>query len=121
MRAYKVVNNTKLYGKYSKTAVMVTKPKTPAIKLKSGNKKVTVTWKKVTGASGYEIRMATQKNGKFKVIKKTSSKAASYTKKNLVNNKKYYFKVRAYKKVNGRKVYSSWSKLKSRNKVSVYN
>ncbi len=121
VRAYKVVNNTKLYGKYSKTAVMVTKPKTPAIKLKSGNKKVTVTWKKVTGASGYEIRMATQKNGKFKVIKKTSSKAASYTKKNLANNKKYYFKVRAYKKVNGRKVYSSWSKLKSRNKVSVYN
>ena len=98
---------------------MATKPKTPSIKLKSGKKKVTVTWKKVTGASGYEIRMATKKNGKFNIIKKTSSKTLSYTKKNLANNKKYYYKVRAYKKVNGRKVYSSWSKVKARNKVSA--
>ena len=119
VRAYKIVNNKKIYGGYSKTAVMATKPKTPSIKLKSGKKKVTVTWKKVTGASGYEIRMATKKNGKFNIIKKTSSKTLSYTKKNLANNKKYYYKVRAYKKVNGRKVYSSWSKVKARNKVSA--
>ena len=49
-------------------------------------------------------------NGKFKLIKATSS--SSYTYKKLTSKKTYQFKVRAYKKVGNKKVYSSYSSTK---------
>lgn len=39
--------------------------------------------------------------------------AKKKTVKNLKKNKKYYVCVRAYKFVNGKKVYGKWSKVKS--------
>ena len=55
--------------------------------------------------------MATSKNGKYTKIKTTSS--LKYTKKSLKLGKTYYFKVKAYRTVSGKKVYSSYSKVKS--------
>lgn len=69
--------------------------------------------KKVTGANGYEVSRSVKKNGKYTTIKRVSSKTISYTQKKLTKNRTYYFRVRAYKIVNGKKIYSGWSRVKS--------
>lgn len=98
----------------------VSKPKSTKIsKLSKGKKQFKVTWKKISGVSGYQIQYSTDK--KFKKNTKTatvkSSKTTSKTIKSLKSKKTYYVRVRTYKtvKVNGKstKVYSSWSSAKS--------
>ena len=52
--------------------------------------------------------------GKYKRVKTvTKGSTVSYTKTKLKKNKKYTFKVRAYKTVNGKRVYSNFSTVKS--------
>lgn len=70
---------------------------------KSGDKKVKLSWKKVTGATGYEAYTSVCDGGKN--FKKTETKKLTCTIKNLSNKKSYKFYVRAYKVVNGKKVY----------------
>lgn len=75
-------------------------------------KTVTVKWKKVYGAKGYEIQYG--RNSKFrKSVTKTKviSKAA-FSIKNLKRKKVYYVRVRAFSKSGGKKVYGKWSKVK---------
>ena len=83
--------------------------------VKAGKKSVKVTWKKVKGIKGYQIQYSTNK--KFKKGNKTitvkSAKSTSATIKKLKSKKKYYVRMRTYKIVNGKKVYSAWSKAKS--------
>ena len=102
-------NGKAYFSKYSNAKSTITL-KAPVIKLTSGVKSAKITYAKVYGASGYEIYMKAP-NGKFKLIKATSS--SSYTYKKLTSKKTYQFKVRAYRKVNGKKVYSSFSSTKS--------
>ena len=82
---------------------------------KAGKKSIKVTWKKVKGIKGYQIQYSTNK--KFKKGNKTitikSTKSTSATIKKLKSKKKYYVRMRTYKVVNGKKVYSAWSKAKS--------
>ena len=47
---------------------------------------------------------------KLKTIKNNST--TSYTNSKLASKKGYYYKVRAYINVNGKKVYSSYSSIK---------
>uniref|UniRef100_UPI003FEFCBEA leucine-rich repeat protein n=1 Tax=Eubacterium sp. TaxID=142586 RepID=UPI003FEFCBEA len=94
---------------------VISKPKSASIKKVKGAKKaILVTWKKVSGVNGYEIQVATDK--KFKKNKKTvtikKQKTTKTTVKKLKAKKKYYVRVRTYKIVHGKKVYSSWSKVK---------
>ncbi|MGN1123813.1 MAG: fibronectin type III domain-containing protein, partial [Eubacterium sp.] len=96
-------------------AKAVKKPKSTSIKkLTKGKKSFKITFKKVTGIDGYQVQYATdkkfKKNKKSVTVKKSKTSA---TVKNLKANKKYYVRVRTYKTVNGKKVYSSWSKVKS--------
>lgn len=81
---------------------------------KISKKSVTLSWKKVSNATGYEIYRSESKNGKYKktaAIKKNST--VKYTNKSLKANKKYYYKVRAYNKTNNVKVYGSFSNVLS--------
>lgn len=112
VRAYKTVNGSKTYSSYSK--IVSAKPKliTPSATLSSKNKKVYVKWNKVSGASGYQVYRATSKNGKYSLAKAVNSSTTSYTNTSVSKNKGYYYKVRAYKKVDGKKVYSSYSSIK---------
>ena len=81
------------------------------VKVKNtSGKKLNVQWKKVSGASGYELQYATKSNFKSGVSKKDlSSKKTSATYTKLKKGKTYYVRMRAYVKVNGKKVYGSWS------------
>lgn len=83
-------------------------------KITSGKKKVTVKWKKKVDVSGYQIQYSTKSN--FANSKKATvkgNKNTSKTIKGLKSKKKYYFRLRAYKTINGQKYYSSWSKAKA--------
>ncbi|MGN1165629.1 MAG: fibronectin type III domain-containing protein [Lachnospiraceae bacterium] len=88
--------------------------KTADVKVKStGKKTLKVTWKKST-CSGYEVQYCKKKNFKgSKVYKKSITNSTSYSKKGLSSKTKYYVRVRSYNKVGGKKVYGSWSAVKS--------
>ena len=92
-------------------------PKSTSIsKLTSTKKGFTAKWKKQsTQTSGYQIMYAT--NSKFTLGKKTTTvsnnKTTSKKITKLKAKKKYYVKVRTYKKAGSTKYYSSWSNVKS--------
>ena len=69
----------------------------------------------ISGANGYQIYYSRNKNFKKLSAKKIvkGGKKTSYVGKNFTKGRKYYVKVRAYKNVNGRKVYGKWSNVKS--------
>lgn len=91
-----------------------TKPaKTKVQKISTGKKSITAQWKKVAGVSAYQVQIATNK--KFSKNKKTfkvSKKSTKVKIKKLKAKKVYYVRVRSYKKVNGKKVYSKWSTVR---------
>lgn len=78
--------------------------------LKAGKKSISIKYKKVTGASGYQIAYSRNKSSGFKYVSTTSlSKVIG----RLSSNKTYYIKVRAYKTVNKVNYYGGFSSLKS--------
>lgn len=102
-------------GTISKTFKIVPKG-TKITKVSGGKKSLTVKWKlQKQQTSGYQIQCA--KNAKFTKGKKTktikSNKTASKTIKKLTAKKKYYVRVRTFKKVSGKTYYSPWSPKKT--------
>ncbi|WP_099467931.1 fibronectin type III domain-containing protein [Konateibacter massiliensis] len=113
IRAYKTINGKKQYGEYTAVLNTATSMAKPKINLSAGSKKATITYQKVSGANGYEIYMSTSKKGTYEKVKTlTKVSKIKYTKTGLKKGKTYYFKVRAYKNINGAKVYSSYSAVK---------
>lgn len=89
-----------------------------AVKLSSvkniSSKSIKVTWKKQSGVTGYQVQYSTSskmKKGKTVTVKK--AKATSVTISKLKKGKKYYVRVRAYTKKNGKTKYTAWSGKKS--------
>lgn len=89
-------------------------------KVKAGKKSATVSWKKVSGVTGYQIQYSTSKKFTKKTTKKVTikkNKTVKTTIKKLKSKKKYYVRIRTYKNVKfgGKtvKVYSPWSKVKT--------
>lgn len=78
-------------------------------------KKLKIKWKKQKNATGYIIKIGTNKkitrNKKVVTIKKNKSE---WVVKGLKKKKKYYFKVRAYKVIDGKKYYGEWSVKKTK-------
>lgn len=76
-------------------------------------KGMTVSWKKVSDISGYQLQYA--QNKKFTKKRKTIFIKKNIRKKKvsgLQRKKTYYIRVRAYKKVSGKNYYGKWSKVK---------
>ena len=80
-------------------------------KCKGSKKKVSLKWKRVSNAAGYQIQMSSKKNGKFKKVKTIASgKVTKCTIKKLKKRKNYYFRIRAFiKGSNGKTKYGKWS------------
>lgn len=102
----------------SKTEISVKGTKIQKIK-KVSSRKISVSWKKRTGITGYEVQYSADKGFKKKVKTKRIKKASS-TKTTLKlsgNSKRYYVRIRTYKLVNGERICSKWSKT---TKVTLY-
>ena len=70
---------------------------------------VTLKWNRATGADGYEVyRKLYGSSGSVKSIADVKN-VTSYTDKTAVKGKKYIYCVKAYKVVNGKKIYSASS------------
>ena len=106
---------TSTYSKSVKKITVYGVPKKPEMKkLTAGKKKFTVQWKKDKKADGYQVQYSTDK--KFKKNVKSvnvSKKSTKATVKKLKKRKTYRVRVRSYKKINGKKYYSGWGKVKS--------
>ena len=113
VKAYNKVDNKKVYLKESEKLRVVTNPLTPVVTATSPAKRTAkLTWTNCsTRATGYEVYRATSKYGTYKLVKTTTSK--SYTTSSLTSGRTYYFKVRSYRTVDGKKVYGNYSTIKS--------
>ena len=80
-------------GTTTKPAAKLPAPKL-TVKITSSNA-VKLTWKKVSGATGYYVYRTDSKKGKYKKI--ATTKKTSYKNSKLKSNKTYYYKVAAYK------------------------
>ena len=82
---------------------------------KDGN--IVIKWKKSKGyrVDSFEILRAVKKNGKYSKIYTTKSGKASriVNAKNLKDGKRYYYKVRGVRTIDGKKYYTEWSDIES--------
>ena len=111
-----VVKGKGRYGKYSGTAAFkINLKKTKLSSAKSTKRKTfTTTWRKTGGNSGWQVQYSLNK--KFRSGVRTVNLKSRNTKlavRNLKNRKKYYVRVRSYKKVGKQTWYSGWSSVKS--------
>ena len=99
-------------GSYSKPKSVTTKFNKPSSITTSekGYNYIKFTYSKVKGATGYTLFYKSA-HGKWKKYKSTKQPYIKCS--NLKLNYKYYFKIRAYKKKNGKYFYSSFSSPKS--------
>lgn len=89
--------------------------KVKGLKAKKGRGRITVTWKKTAGATGYQVYTKVFVKGiKMKYSRAKTQKSRKYKRGMLVRGMKYGFKVRAYKKVNGKKIYGPFTTVTKR-------
>ena len=80
-----------------------------SVKAKASGKNVTVSFGKVSKASGYTIYRSTKKNGTYKRV--ANLKSAKTIRKRFAKMKKgtYYYKVKAYRKTGGKTLFTGYS------------
>lgn len=72
--------------------------------------KIKLSWKSGGNPDGYQVAYKKAKAKKYSKVK--TVKKLKYASKKLRKGTKYVFKLRAYKKIDGKKVYSKWYKSK---------
>lgn len=103
------------YSRINKTLTFKILPlKTLLTGLKKANRSFTASWKKNIQATGYQIQYAA--DSRFTKERKTvtvgKQSATRYKISGLKNKKTYYVRIRSYKRVGKKVLYSSWSMVK---------
>ena len=76
--------------------------------------KLRLSWEPLSGVDGYQIYRATSKSGKYaKIATVKDASSATYTDTGRTCGTRYYYKLRAYKKIGGKTVYSKYSAILS--------
>lgn len=115
VRAYQIDDSEKTYAPFGAVASQYTSIANPKLNSakSTSKKKIKASWSKVGIASGYQVMWSTYKNfSKNYKTKSVKAKSLSKTVTTAQSKKTYYVRVRAYKTVNGKKVYSPWSNTK---------
>lgn len=101
---------TSCYKAASKKVTIYAVPAKAKLKeVKSAKGKVEAEWKKDSNASGYQVLYSTDKKMKKAKTMNCSKKDTTATIKNLKKNKTCYVKIRAYKTIDGKKYYGTYS------------
>lgn len=116
VRAYRLIDGNYYWGEYSNVVSGKPVPAAPGgVSVSKASKNyVKVSWNKVSGADGYRVYRSTSNTSGFSKIKTVKSGATISTNKKTTRYKKYYYKVRAYKTVNGKKVWGQYSTVKGK-------
>ena len=69
-------------------------------------------WTNIPGETGYEIARSRYKTKNFRRVKRVSYKYST-TRIKTPRNRTYYYKIRAYKTVDGKRIYAPWSKVRA--------
>lgn len=108
VRTYKKYKKKTLYGTWSSHKAVITTPaNTECQKWSTTSNSIKLTAKKASGVTGYQFSISESKNASPKKI--TASKSGNYTFSGLKANKKYFVRVRAYKKYKKNTLYGKWS------------
>jgi len=109
VRAYRTVGAVNVYGEPSAAFSAKPIPATPAnVKaVRYSATSIKLTWSPVAGASGYVVYKYNASTKTYARLKVLSSSAASYINTGLAKGVTYYYKVRAYRTVNGVNVYGN--------------
>lgn len=76
--------------------------------------KIKVSWERIEGLDGYKVYRATSKNGKYSLVRTTTSAATtSYINTGRTTGKTYYYKIRGYKKIGKTTYYTKYSAVTS--------
>ena len=111
MRAFAIPEEgTKVFGAYSDEFTVATMPETPEVTGTSSKEgRAVLTWDAVNGAAGYQVWMSETEDGEYTIVKSiTDGTTETYTKYDLTSGKTYYFKVRAYTEVEGKKTFGAY-------------
>ncbi|MBQ6393519.1 MAG: InlB B-repeat-containing protein, partial [Eubacterium sp.] len=105
---------TVTYNKTVKTVSITVVPKKMKLKSVKSPKKgqLQIVWVKDKAANGYQIQFSRDLDFKKGVYQKAVSSKLSKLKKpvtGLISKKRYYVRIRSYKKVSGKKLYGIWS------------
>ena len=113
--AYREIDGGKYYAEKEasvRASTALGKAKLVSVKSK-GTGKAQIAWKRTSGADGYEIYMKTGKSSYKKIKTIAKGKTVAFTKSGLKKGKSYSFRIRAFKKSQGKKVYGSYSNVKT--------
>ncbi len=105
--AYKKVNGNACENA-GKTSGIYTLKKVAGVKAAKSGSKVKVSWTNINGETGYQISQATSKS-KTNVVATYKTTSGKYKTVSAKKGKTYYYKVRAYKVVDGKKIFGPWS------------
>ena len=111
---YKIMGyNNVANSNYSNVVAKTIKPNKVELSIKSaGTNNIKLGWEKVS-VNGYEVYSSIDQKKWTKLTTITKNDTLEYNAKKLKENKKYYFKVRAFKTTNGKKVYGTYSDVVS--------
>lgn len=115
---YNINTKKTSYGEYAYVTVETGKVALNVKASAAGKTSIKLTWSKVAGASGYDVyrrtcysSSRTNKSGeyynftKYELVKSLGKKKKTYTDKKLTSGETYFYTVKAYKLVKGKKVY----------------
>ena len=103
--------SNKPYAKIKKVTAAYVKETKMVIRSYYAGKAIKVTWTSPRiKVDGFEIWRSKSLNGKYTKIKTTKTDARQWTNTGLKLQDRWYYKVRGYKIINGKKVYTQWSK-----------
>ena len=110
VRSFKVVSGSRVYSPYS---VLINVPMLPSAAVLSAEpssaSSVMLSWTEVPGADGYQIWRSTSASGSYVCIGDQTGTAKNSTCLSLGTT--YCYKVRAYRLVNGQKLFGSYSQV----------
>ena len=107
-----IVGNGMYSGSVAKNYTIAPKSTTVTSISSTSKGKLSLKWKSSPKVTGYEVYI--KKPGSSKYVKAKTTTSTKTTLTQLKSKKKYYVKVRAYKTSKGEKVYSTFSKWRSR-------
>lgn len=112
IRAYKKNDLETLYSVYSQVVKGAILEAIVMEKVVVKPKSLKIIWHRNTKATGYEIYRSEKKNsGYVKLTTITKNKKTYYYDQTAEEGKNYYYKIRAYKKGSGQKIYSEYSNV----------